>query len=95
MSLSGDNDCQLVHYVLHNRLALSLLHFEASVKPVVGSNRLLSYIRVVTFHARASKDMDNAPLALRFCTSGERRGNKAFLPDGGCLGFMRQNYVIT
>ena len=65
----------IVHDVLHNwvvlRLtvrhmeishALSLLHIQASVRPAVGRDRLLGCIRAVTFHVRASKGKNNAPL---------------------------------
>ena len=58
-------------------LALSLLHCEAIMKPVVGRDTLLGCIRAVTFNIRASKDMNNPPLALMLCTSGEHSGHKA------------------
>ena len=42
-------------------------HIQASVKPVVGRDRLLGCTRTVTFHMHTGKGMNNAQLAMKLC----------------------------
>ena len=43
---------------METSIALALLHIQASVKPVIGRDRLLGCFRAVTFHIHVSKDMN-------------------------------------